>query len=211
MHTGAEQRAAGDGALGQARLEAKPRPASAKPFNRPAPRLASFRRPTLQALPKTIPVVASASGAAVARSCGFRTVYTLCPGQSLTLLGGRMTVQGTEGALVGPPWSQRELGVVLRENLGAGGAARPGRLPVLRAARRLHPRVCVARRARGRRGVSALLPNPAGLPAGEAWGWGGSSAQPGVLAGSGPSPDVERGAGPGPSRPAARRCRAGRA
>lgn len=126
MHTGAEQRAAGDGALGQARLEAKPRPASAKPFNRPAPRLASFRRPTLQALPKTIPVVASASGAAVARSCGFRTVYTLRPGQSLTLLGGRMTVQGTEGALVGPPWSQRELGVVLRENLGAGGAAAQG-------------------------------------------------------------------------------------
>jgi hypothetical protein len=69
-------------------------------------------------------VVASPAGAAVARSLGFRTVYTLRPGQSLGLLGGRLTVQGTEGALVGPPWSQRELGVILREGgLREGGAS----------------------------------------------------------------------------------------
>lgn len=82
------------------------------------------RRPTLQRLPKTIPVVASPAGAAVARSLGFRTVYSLRAGQSLGLLGGRLTVQGTEGALVGPPWSQRELGVILREGgLREGGAS----------------------------------------------------------------------------------------
>ncbi len=78
------------------------------------------RRPTLQALPKTIPVVASSSAAAVARSLGFRTVYTLRPGQSLALLGGALTVRATAGALVGPPWSQRELGLVLQENLEGG-------------------------------------------------------------------------------------------
>lgn len=77
-------------------------------------------RPTLRLLPKTIPVVASAAGAAVARSLGFRTVYTLYPGQSLALCGGALTVRATAGALVGPPWSQRELGVVLQENLGGG-------------------------------------------------------------------------------------------
>ncbi|EFN51973.1 hypothetical protein CHLNCDRAFT_139469 [Chlorella variabilis] len=77
-------------------------------------------RPTLQRLPKTVPVVASASGAAVARSLGFRTVYTLGTDQSLTL--GGLTLQGTAGALVGPPWSQRELGVVLRDD-AEGGAS----------------------------------------------------------------------------------------
>ena len=54
-------------------------------------------RPTLQRLPKTMPVVASAAGAAVARSLGFRTVYTLGHDQSLTLLDGRLTIQGTAG------------------------------------------------------------------------------------------------------------------
>ncbi|KAL4448826.1 hypothetical protein ABPG77_007543 [Micractinium sp. CCAP 211/92] len=77
-------------------------------------------KPTLQALPKTIPVVASSSAAAVARTLGFRTVYTLRPGQSLALLGGALTVRATAGALVGPPWSQRELGLVLQENLEGG-------------------------------------------------------------------------------------------
>lgn len=60
--------------------------------------LPHVRRPTLRRLPKTIPVVASPAGAAVARSCGFRTVYELRPGQSLTLLDGRITIQGTAGA-----------------------------------------------------------------------------------------------------------------
>ncbi|KAI3430563.1 hypothetical protein D9Q98_005156 [Chlorella vulgaris] len=78
-------------------------------------------KPTLKRLPKTLPVVASASGAAVARSLGFRSVTTLDHGQTLTLLDGRLTIQGTAGALVGPPWSKRELGVVLRENLEGGG------------------------------------------------------------------------------------------
>lgn len=59
------------------------------------PPLPGTRRPTLQRLPKTVPVVASASGAAVARSLGFRTVYTLGTDQSLTL--GGLTLQGTAG------------------------------------------------------------------------------------------------------------------
>lgn len=85
------------------------------------PLAALLPRPTLKRLPKTLPVVASASGAAVARSLGFRSVTTLDHGQTLTLLDGRLTIQGTAGALVGPPWSKRELGVVLRENLEGGG------------------------------------------------------------------------------------------
>ena len=89
-------------ALGRGTAEAgKPRsplpvPSRPLPLNLPFPP-PHPRRPTLRRLPKTIPVVASPAGAAVARSCGFRTVYELRPGQSLTLLGGRVTVQGTAG------------------------------------------------------------------------------------------------------------------
>lgn len=76
--------------------------------------------PTLQALPKDIPVVASPSAAAVARQLGFKTVTALDHGQSATLCDGRLTVQATAGALVGPPWSKRENGFVLSEVVAGG-------------------------------------------------------------------------------------------
>ena len=119
-------------------------------------------RPTLQALPKSLPVLGSESAAAVARELGFESVFELDHGQTLTLCDGRLRVTGTqgegsaacqpqrrhlwqphaadalstccrplvftaplplpvEGALVGPPWSKRELGFVFEELSPDGG------------------------------------------------------------------------------------------
>lgn len=119
-------------------------------------------------------MVASPSAAAVARSLGFRTVYALRPGQSLALLGGALTIRATAGALVGPPWSQRELGLVLQENLegGARGASlyyephaggRAGAHACVRACMQ-EGSTGVARHAQGRRACTPLrcLPGPGG-------------------------------------------------
>jgi hypothetical protein len=65
-------------------------------------------RPTLEALDKRVPVVASPTGAAVARECGFTSVTSLAHGQSAVVAGLRFVA--TQGALVGPPWSTRENG-----------------------------------------------------------------------------------------------------
>ena len=70
-------------------------------------------RPTLQRLPKSIPIVGSPSAAAVARELGYSTVYELDHGQSVTLCDNKITVRATQGALVGPPWSKRENGFVI--------------------------------------------------------------------------------------------------
>jgi hypothetical protein len=77
-------------------------------------------RPTLEALPKTLPVVGSPSAAAVARSLGYQTVYEVDHGQTVTLCEGRLTVTATAGALVGPPWSKRENGFVVNETVPGG-------------------------------------------------------------------------------------------
>lgn len=76
--------------------------------------------PTLQRLPKSIPVIAQPEAAARIAPLGFADVRTISPGQTLDACGGRLRVTATAGALVGPPWSQRQNGFVLRE---AGGAA----------------------------------------------------------------------------------------
>ena len=84
-------------------------------------------RPTLERLPKSLPVVGSPSAAAVARQLGYTTVYELGHGQEMTLTlnkgGGekKISIRATQGALVGPPWSKRENGFVLREICTAGG------------------------------------------------------------------------------------------
>lgn len=79
-------------------------------------------KPTLTALAQrtpALPVVASPTAAAVARACGFTDVTALAPGQATVLACG-LTVQATEGALVGPPWSQRENGFLLWEAAATG-------------------------------------------------------------------------------------------
>lgn len=78
-------------------------------------------KPTLQALVQrnaSIPIVASPSAAKVSREIGFKRVYELDHGEKVTLLDGKITVQATEGALVGPPWSKRENGFVISEKDG---------------------------------------------------------------------------------------------
>lgn len=77
-------------------------------------------RPTLERLPKSLPVVGSPSAAAVARKLGYSTVYEIMPGQELLLCGGKLKIRATQGALVGPPWSQRENGYVLNEIVPGG-------------------------------------------------------------------------------------------
>lgn len=81
-------------------------------------------RPTLKRLPKSIPVVASPSAAEVAKELGFQNITTLKHGEETTIgeggEGGRMTIQATVGALVGPPWSTRENGFILREIMPGG-------------------------------------------------------------------------------------------
>jgi len=77
-------------------------------------------RPTLQVLPKSLPVVASPSAAKVAREIGYQTVYELDHGQEISLMEGKISVKATEGALVGPPWSKRENGFVIEEKVPGG-------------------------------------------------------------------------------------------
>ncbi|MBE9061719.1 MBL fold metallo-hydrolase [cf. Phormidesmis sp. LEGE 11477] len=57
--------------------------------------------PTLKQLDKSIPVMASPDGAAVAESLGFRQVTTLTHGESAALSDGTVKVQTFIGAIVG--------------------------------------------------------------------------------------------------------------
>ena len=77
-------------------------------------------KPTLDRIPRKKPIVASPSAAKVVREMGFTEVYELDHEQSVTLMNGAITIKATEGALVGPPWSKREVGFVVRENVDGG-------------------------------------------------------------------------------------------
>ncbi|CAG9463492.1 unnamed protein product [Pedinophyceae sp. YPF-701] len=77
-------------------------------------------KPTLERLDKEIPVIASPTGAEVARSLGFRSVTPLPHGASASILDGRIKITATQGALVGPPWSTRENGFVMEEMVDGG-------------------------------------------------------------------------------------------
>ncbi|GFR40167.1 hypothetical protein Agub_g724 [Astrephomene gubernaculifera] len=57
------------------------------------------------------------------RPLGFTRITVLAPGQETCVTGeagGRLRILATAGALVGPPWSPRQLGLLLREELPAG-------------------------------------------------------------------------------------------
>ncbi len=66
---------------------------------------------TLRALPRSIPVVASAGGAAIARQVGYTQVTALIPGETISI--GGLTVTAIAGAPIGP--TTLENGYLLRE------------------------------------------------------------------------------------------------
>ncbi len=75
-------------------------------------------KPTLKALFERrpdIPVVGSPSAAALARKIGFTNVTELDWAREQEVDMGNVTLRATAGALVGPPWSKREAGFVVRE------------------------------------------------------------------------------------------------
>lgn len=74
--------------------------------------------PTLRALPKSIPVIAQAEAAERIKPLGFSDVRVIRHGETVDACAGRLRVSATAGALVGPPWSERQNGFVVRE---AGG------------------------------------------------------------------------------------------
>lgn len=85
--------------------------------------------PTLAALPcKDKPVVCSAAAEGTVKAAGFTNVTVLRHGDTTTLAGGSLTVTATEGALVGPPWSERECGFVVEVREGGPGGSNPIRL-----------------------------------------------------------------------------------
>ena len=70
--------------------------------------------PTLERLPKHIPIIAQAEAAERIRPLGFKSLTTISHGQTMQLCDGQLQLTATAGALVGPPWSTRQNGYVLR-------------------------------------------------------------------------------------------------
>lgn len=55
--------------------------------------------PTLQRLPKDLPIVASPAGAQVAADLGFRNITALDHGQETIIGGGKLRIRATAGSL----------------------------------------------------------------------------------------------------------------
>lgn len=72
-------------------------------------------QPTLRLLDKSTPIVVPPSAYSIVKGLGFRNITTLDHGQSTTIVGGKLRLRATVGALVGPPWSKRENGYVFEE------------------------------------------------------------------------------------------------
>lgn len=70
--------------------------------------------PTLERLPKHIPIVAQPEAAERIRPLGFKSLTTIKHGQTLQLCDNKLQLTATAGALVGPPWSTRQNGYVLK-------------------------------------------------------------------------------------------------
>eukprot|EP00878_Enallax_costatus_P018952 GHUV01019979.1.p1 GENE.GHUV01019979.1~~GHUV01019979.1.p1 ORF type:complete len:263 (+),score=61.67 GHUV01019979.1:305-1093(+) len=71
--------------------------------------------PTLTALPKHIPIIAHPEAAERIQPLGFKSLTTIKPGQQMHICSGKLQLTATAGALVGPPWSARQNGYVLKE------------------------------------------------------------------------------------------------
>jgi hypothetical protein len=70
--------------------------------------------PTLEAMPRDIPIIAQPEAAERIKPLGFKNLTTISPGQTMQLCGGKLQLRATAGALVGPPWSARQNGYALR-------------------------------------------------------------------------------------------------
>lgn len=70
--------------------------------------------PTLTAFPKHIPVIAQPEAAERIKPLGFKSLTTIQPGQSTQICGDKLQLLATAGALVGPPWSARQNGYLLK-------------------------------------------------------------------------------------------------
>ncbi|KAF5834786.1 beta-lactamase superfamily domain-containing protein [Dunaliella salina] len=80
--------------------------------------------PTLrECVPKDKPIVANPAAAERISPLGFSNVMVLDHGQSVDVADGRLQLTATVGALVGPPWSKRENGLVFREKVPGGASA----------------------------------------------------------------------------------------
>ena len=55
--------------------------------------------PTLQRLPKDLPIVASPAGAQVATGLGFSNITALDHGEETTIAGGKLKIRATAGSL----------------------------------------------------------------------------------------------------------------
>jgi hypothetical protein len=70
--------------------------------------------PTLERLPKHIPIIAQSEAADRIRPLGFKNLTVISHGQTMQLCDGRLQLTATAGALVGPPWSTRQNGYVIK-------------------------------------------------------------------------------------------------
>lgn len=77
-------------------------------------------KPTLERLPKDMPVVCSPTAAKILAGLGFKNVFELDHGQCMSFCDSALQICATEGALVGPPWSKRENGFVITETCSNG-------------------------------------------------------------------------------------------
>jgi len=75
--------------------------------------------PTLKILPKDKLVVANPAAAAKIQPLGYSNILVIDHGQSVDVAGGRLRITATAGALVGPPWSKRQNGLVFQERAPA--------------------------------------------------------------------------------------------
>lgn len=75
--------------------------------------------PTLERLPKTIPVAASPSAADRIRPLGYKTVTPIDHDEEKAFCDGALKIRATQGALVGPPWSKRQNGYIMTETSGS--------------------------------------------------------------------------------------------
>lgn len=76
--------------------------------------------PTLDAMPRDVAIVAEPGAAKKCRDLGYSNVTELSHGQTLDVADGRLSLSATQGALVGPPWETRQLGIIFREKADKG-------------------------------------------------------------------------------------------
>lgn len=69
--------------------------------------------PSLELLPRTLPVYCPRSAVPLLKSLAFSTIHPMQPSQSLPV-SADLTITAVTGSLVGPPWSEPQLGFVFQ-------------------------------------------------------------------------------------------------